>query len=76
MARYLMRNDGLFVGSSAALNCVGAVKVARSLPPGSTVVTLLCDGGNRHLSKFHNPKYLQQMGLAPAATGLGLEFVK
>ncbi len=56
MAAYLLRNDGLFVGSSSAVNCVGAVKVARTLPPGSTVVTLLCDGGQRHLSRFHNPE--------------------
>ncbi len=46
-AAYLMRNDGLFLGSSAAMNCVGAVKVARALGPGNTVVTILCDGGQR-----------------------------
>ncbi|KAJ9515563.1 hypothetical protein QJQ45_021677, partial [Haematococcus lacustris] len=88
MAAYLLRNDGLFVGSagskdvklgactnesacyfalrsSAAMNCVGAVKAARRLGPGHTVVTILCDGGARHLSKFHNPEYLRQMGLLP-----------
>lgn len=47
-AAYLLRNDGLFVGSSAAMNCVGAVKVARSLGPGHTVATVLCDGGQRY----------------------------
>lgn len=40
MAAYLLRNDGLFVGSSAAMNCVGAVKAARALGPGHTVVTV------------------------------------
>jgi cysteine synthase A len=65
------------VGSSAAMNCVGAVKAARRLGPGHTVVTLLCDGGQRHLSKFHNPEYLAQWGLAPAAAAAdGLEFVE
>ncbi|KAK9853872.1 hypothetical protein WJX84_007311 [Apatococcus fuscideae] len=75
MAAYLMRNDGLFLGSSAAMNCVGAVKVARALGPGNTVVTILCDGGQRHLSKFQNPKYLQQQGLAPQQSGRHLDFI-
>ncbi len=61
--------------SSAAMNCVGAVKAARRLGPGHTVVTVLCDGGARHLSKFHNAAYLEQYGLAPRATGAALDFV-
>ena len=40
MAGHLLRRDGLFVGSSAAMNCVGAVKVARALGPGHTIVTV------------------------------------
>jgi cysteine synthase A len=75
MARYLVAQEGLFLGSSAAMNCVGAVKVARALGPGHTVVTVLCDGGHRHLSKFHNPAYLAEQGLAPQASGRGLEFI-
>ena len=63
MSAYLLRHEGLFVGSSAAVNCVGAVKVARLLGPGHRVVTLLCDGGARHLSKFHSPAYLASLGL-------------
>ena len=38
MAAYLLRNDGLFVGSSSAVNCVGAAKAARWLGPGHTIV--------------------------------------
>lgn len=76
MAQYLLRNEGLFVGSSAAVNCVGAVKAARKLGPGHVIVTVLCDGGHRHLSKFHNKKYLETHGLTPAHTGRGLEFVE
>ncbi|GIL88364.1 hypothetical protein Vretimale_15049 [Volvox reticuliferus] len=76
MAQYLLRNEGLWVGSSAAMNCVGAVKAARVLGPGHVVVTLLCDGGHRHLSKFHNPEYLAEMGLSPLSQGRGLAFVK
>lgn len=76
MAAYLLRNDGLFVGSSAAMNCVGAVKAARRLGPGKTIVTVLCDGGGRHLSKFQNQEYLQLHGLEAQAVGLGLDFVR
>ncbi|XP_019196549.1 PREDICTED: cysteine synthase 2 [Ipomoea nil] len=70
MSRYLLKNDGLFVGSSSAMNCVGAVRVARALGPGHTIVTILCDSGMRHLSKFFNSEYLSQHGLSPSATGL------
>eukprot|EP00249_Psilotum_nudum_P022765 c28636_g1_i3 orf=396-1880(-) len=70
MSRYLVRNDGLFVGSSSAMNCVGAVRVARLLGPGHTIVTILCDGGVRHLSRFYNPAYLSAVKLTPSANGL------
>ncbi|CAN1189362.1 Cysteine synthase 2 [Linum perenne] len=70
MSRFLVLNDGLFLGSSSAMNCVGAVRVAQSLGPGHTIVTILCDSGMRHLSKFCNPQYLSEHGLTPTATGL------
>lgn len=52
MAKYLCENDGLFWGSSAAINCVAAVKTALKLGPGHSIVTIACDSGSRHLSKF------------------------
>ncbi|MCI56123.1 cysteine synthase 2-like, partial [Trifolium medium] len=61
--RFLVKNDGLFLGSSSAMNCVGAVRVAQSIGPGHTIVTILCDSGMRHLSKFCNAEYLSQLGL-------------
>ncbi|GMN62321.1 hypothetical protein TIFTF001_031400 [Ficus carica] len=70
MSKYLLKNDGLFLGSSSAMNCVGAVRVARAIGPGHTIVTILCDSGMRHLSKFHSAEYLSQFGLTPKATGL------
>ncbi|GAY47702.1 hypothetical protein CUMW_106350 [Citrus unshiu] len=70
MSRFLVKNDGLFLGSSSAMNCVGAVRVAQSLGPGHTIVTILCDSGMRHLSKFYDVHYLSQQGLTPAAAGL------
>lgn len=52
------------------MNCVGAVKVAQQMGPGHTIVTILCDSGMRHLSKFYNAEYLSQHGLTPSASGL------
>ncbi|KAF2099609.1 pyridoxal phosphate-dependent enzyme, beta subunit [Rhizodiscina lignyota] len=52
MARWLVEKDGIFIGSSSAVNCVATTKVARQLGPGHRVVTILCDSGTRHLSKF------------------------
>ncbi|KAI5288006.1 hypothetical protein KEM54_005547 [Ascosphaera aggregata] len=52
MARWLVEKDGIFVGSSSAVNCFAAVQTALKLGPGHRIVTLLCDSGTRHLSKF------------------------
>ncbi|SCU97037.1 LAME_0F18294g1_1 [Lachancea meyersii CBS 8951] len=52
MAKYLSVNDGLFIGSSTAINAVAAVKVAKDMDPGSRIVIIACDSGSRHLSKF------------------------
>ncbi|ODQ66098.1 PALP-domain-containing protein [Nadsonia fulvescens var. elongata DSM 6958] len=52
MARWLVENDGLFIGSSSAVNCVAAIKLAKQNGPGIKIVTILCDSGVRHLSKF------------------------
>ncbi|KAM4058436.1 pyridoxal-phosphate dependent enzyme [Hirsutella rhossiliensis] len=61
MARWLVERDGIFVGSSSSVNCVAAVVTAMSLPAGSRVVTVLCDSGTRHLSKFW--KRIKELGL-------------
>ncbi|KAF6240157.1 hypothetical protein HO173_001767 [Letharia columbiana] len=52
MARWLVEKDGIFVGSSSAVNCIAAVKTAQQLGPGHRIVTILCDSGTRHISKF------------------------
>lgn len=70
MSRYLLKTDGIFLGSSSAMNCVGAVRAAQALGPGHTIVTILCDSGMRHLSRFYKAEYLSQLGLTPSATGL------
>jgi hypothetical protein len=45
----LLHEEGFFVGASSALNVCAAVQLAKILGPGKTIVTILCDGGNRHL---------------------------
>ena len=64
MAHLLAEEDGLFVGSSSAMNCVGALWTALALGPGHTVVTVLCDSGQRHLSRFWNPAFARERELA------------
>lgn len=52
MARLLVDNDGLFVGSSSAVHCTAVYKYALQMGPGHTLVTVICDSGARHMSKF------------------------
>ncbi len=73
MAHYLLKNDGLFIGSSAALNVVGAVRLARQLGKGKTIATILCDGGGRYQSRMFNDAWLAEKGLTPK--GKGLDFL-
>jgi len=73
MSQYLLKHDGLFLGSSAALNVVGAVKLARKLGKGHMIATILCDGGGRYQSRMYNPVWLAEKGLTPVAKGL--EFI-
>jgi cysteine synthase A len=70
MAHYLLKHDGLFVGSSAALNVVGAVRLAQKLGPGHAIATILCDGGGRYQSRLFNPEWLAEKNLTPTAKGL------
>ncbi|HWU48751.1 MAG TPA: cysteine synthase A [Asticcacaulis sp.] len=59
----MIQTEGLCLGTSAALNIVGAMKMARDLGPGKTIVTVLCDYGNRYASKIFNPAFLKEKGL-------------
>jgi cysteine synthase A len=52
MLHHLKTKEGLYVGPSAALNVVGAMKLARILGPGHTIATVICDGGERYDSKL------------------------
>jgi len=64
MVYRLLREEGLFLGSSSGVNVCGAVHVARALGPGHTVVTILCDGGGRYYSRLFNPEWLAERGLS------------
>ena len=70
MAHWLLREEGLFVGGSAALNVAGAARYAQSLPAGSRVVTILCDGGDRYRSRIYDDGWLAENDVAPAVGGL------
>ncbi|MNC98868.1 putative cystathionine beta-synthase [compost metagenome] len=58
-----MQHEGLVLGGSTAINIVGAMKLARHLGPGKTIVTVLCDGGQRYQSKLFNPAFLREKKL-------------
>jgi cysteine synthase A len=63
----LLREEGLFVSSTSGINVAAAAQVARSLGPGHTVVTVLCDSGAKYLSRLYNRDWLAQKGLLAAA---------
>ncbi|MBM3571899.1 MAG: cysteine synthase A [Alphaproteobacteria bacterium] len=59
----LAKDEGLIVGGSSGINVRAAIRVARRLGPGRTVVTMLCDYGTRYQSKLFNPEFLRAKGL-------------
>jgi cysteine synthase A len=59
----LLHEEGLCIGGSAGVNVAGAIRLARELGPGHTVVTLLCDSGTRYQSKLFNPEFLRSRQL-------------
>ena len=58
MAHWLLKYEGLFVGSSSALNVFASYKVAKELGPDHTIVTVICDSGQRHTSRLWNVDYI------------------
>lgn len=59
----LLAHEGICLGGSSAINMAGAVRLARDLGPGNTIVTILCDYGTRYQSKVYNPEFLREKGL-------------
>ena len=67
MVYRLLREEGLFLGSTSGINVAAAVRVARELGPGHTIVTILCDGGAKYVSRLYNREWLVAKGLLEAA---------
>ncbi|OEU22832.1 PALP-domain-containing protein [Fragilariopsis cylindrus CCMP1102] len=63
MAHWILHIEGLWIGSSSAMNVVGAIRTALSLPEGSSVATIICDGGQRHATRFWDPTFIKKWGL-------------
>lgn len=59
----LLTDEGLCMGGSTGINIAGAVRMARDMGPGKTIVTILCDYGSRYQSKIYNPTFLREKGL-------------
>jgi cysteine synthase A len=59
----LAQQEGLVMGGSTGINVAGAIRLARDLGPGHTIVTILCDYGSRYQSKLFNPQFLKERGL-------------
>ncbi|MEQ8708983.1 MAG: cysteine synthase A [Rhodospirillales bacterium] len=59
----LLRKEGLCLGLSSGINVAGAIRLAKELGPGHTIVTILCDWGHRYQSKLFNPAFLREKGL-------------
>jgi len=63
----LLHEEGLFLGSTSGINVAAAVRVARDLGPGHTIVTILCDGGAKYVSRLYDEAWLTEKGLLQAA---------
>jgi cysteine synthase A len=63
----LVEDEGLVLGGSTGINVCGAIRLARVLGPGHTIVTILCDSGTRYLSKLFNPAFLREKNLPTPA---------
>jgi len=59
----LLEHEGLCLGASSGVNVAGAIRMARDMGPGHTIVTILCDFGTRYQSKLFNPEFLREKGL-------------
>jgi cysteine synthase A len=59
----LLQDEGLCMGGSTGINIAGAIRMAREMGPGKTIVTILCDYGSRYQSKVYNPTFLREKGL-------------
>jgi len=67
MVYRLLHEEGLFLGSTSGINVTAAVRLARELGPGHTIVTILCDSGSKYMSRLYDRTWLAEKGLLVAA---------
>jgi cysteine synthase A len=65
VSQQLLIEEGLALGLSSGVNVAGAIRLARELGPGKTIVTMLCDPATRYQSRLFNPEFLRSKGLSP-----------
>jgi len=58
-----LKDEGLCLGGSSGINVAGAIRLAKEIGPGKTIVTILADSGVRYQSKLFNPVFLREKGL-------------
>jgi cysteine synthase A len=63
----MLKDEGLALGLSSGVNVAGAIRLAREIGPGKTIVTMLCDPATRYQSRLFNPEFLRSKGLEPPA---------
>ena len=59
----MLKHEGLCLGASSGVNVAGAIRMAKEMGPGHTIVTILCDSGNKYQSKLFNPVFLREKNL-------------
>ncbi len=77
----LIEHEGLCLGGSTGVNVAGAIRLAKQLGPGKTIVTILCDSGHRYGSKLFNPEFMRGKNLPVPAwlerrSNIDVPFVK
>jgi cysteine synthase A len=76
MCDYLLRNEGLFVGPSAASNVCGAVKMAKLFGQGQVIATVLCDSGTQYATTVYDEAWRKKNKLVPVSKGKSIDFIK
>lgn len=72
MVHYIVKKEGIFLGSSSGANLCGAYLLAKKMGPGNKIVTILCDSGQKYISKIYNPRFLEQRNLKVTGDGKDL----
>jgi cysteine synthase A len=72
MVHFIVKKEGIFLGSSSGANLCAAYLLAKKMGPGHKIVSILCDSGQKYVSKIYNPDFLNQRGLKISGNALDL----